>query len=242
MKFDLKSLLQIPFKAPEKTPDFKTYIGDPDLIEIYQRALTAKDNINVLANGPPASGKTIILDEIVDFSNKQQEKSAIYLDGAHLTTRLLDIVKERKDVLRIICIDEIEKMRRDYLEMLLVFLDTGRVVVEMQKKQYDFQVKGVKVFGACNSTSKMSEAFGDRFIVLHLPEYTYEEFELIAVKKLPHISKKLAPYIALTIWESGSKSIRDVIKIGKLAQQKDTPEDINRLLRTIHKKYGAPKE
>lgn len=220
-----------------KSPQWKSYIGDPDLLEIFERALESEDNVNVMMVGPPACGKTIIMEEIEQF----YKDKALYLVGATLTNRLLDKMNENKETLRYLCIDELEKMWKNYQEELLTFFESGRVIVEKQSKRYNIQVKGVKTFAGCNSIQKFSPAFLSRWIVLYLPEYTYEQFEEIAVKKLPKMGK-IAPYIAKTVWNSGSKNIRDVLEIGKLAKQKDTPEDIDRLLNTIHNKFGAPKK
>jgi hypothetical protein len=42
--------------------------------------------------------------------------------------------------------------------------------------------------------------------------------------------------IASSVWKTGSKDIRDVLKIAKLCNPADTEEDINRLI-TISQKY-----
>jgi hypothetical protein len=42
--------------------------------------------------------------------------------------------------------------------------------------------------------------------------------------------------IASSIWKSGSKDIRDVLKIAKLSSAVDTEEDIKRLI-SIRQKY-----
>jgi hypothetical protein len=51
------------------------------------------------------------------------------------------------------------------------------------------------------------------------------------IKKLP---EKTVIQIASSIWKAGSRDIRDVLKIAKLCNPKDT--DINRLI-SIHQKY-----
>jgi hypothetical protein len=42
--------------------------------------------------------------------------------------------------------------------------------------------------------------------------------------------------IASSVWKTGSKDIRDVLKIAKLCNPADTEEDIARLI-SIHQKY-----
>jgi hypothetical protein len=64
----------------------------------------------------------------------------------------------------------------------------------------------------------------------------YEEFEAISVriiKKLPH---NTIIQIASSVWKTGSRDIRDVLKIAKLCNPADTEEDIHRLI-SIHQKY-----
>jgi hypothetical protein len=43
--------------------------------------------------------------------------------------------------------------------------------------------------------------------------------------------------IASSVWKTGSRDIRDVLKIAKLCNPVDTEEDINRLI-SIHQKYS----
>jgi holliday junction DNA helicase RuvB len=66
-----------------------------------------------------------------------------------------------------------------------------------------------------------------RFVVLEIPEYTFEEFKEIAVAKLAKekIDQYVARVIAEKVWnELGSRDFRDVIKVGRLANNaKDIP-------------------
>jgi len=48
--------------------------------------------------------------------------------------------------------------------------------------------------------------------------------------------QKTVIQIASFIWKAGSRDIRDVLKIAKLCNPKDTEQDINRLI-SIHQKY-----
>jgi hypothetical protein len=48
--------------------------------------------------------------------------------------------------------------------------------------------------------------------------------------------KVLLDDVSSAIWKSGSRDIRDVLKIAKLCNPKDTEEDITRLI-SIHQKY-----
>jgi DNA-directed RNA polymerase subunit F len=53
------------------------------------------------------------------------------------------------------------------------------------------------------------------------------------IKKLP---QNVVIQIASSVWSTGSRDIRDVLKIAELCNPADTEEDINRLI-TISQKY-----
>jgi MoxR-like ATPase len=92
------------------------------------------------------------------------------------------------------------------------------------------------IFATSNSTERLSKPLLSRFTAFEIPEYTYEEFETIAIRiinKLPHSA---IIQIASSVWKRGSKDIRDVLKIAKLCNPTDTEEDTNRLI-AIHQKY-----
>jgi MoxR-like ATPase len=50
----------------------------------------------------------------------------------------------------VICIDELDKMSRQFQNQLLNFLESGRIKVDQQRKSYDFEIKYAKVFATCN--------------------------------------------------------------------------------------------
>ena len=71
----------------------------------------------------------------------------MYFDGSNTTSRILDVLQERRP--KIICIDELDKMPRQFQNQLLNFMESGTVKVDQQRKQYDFEIKGAKIF--CDS-------------------------------------------------------------------------------------------
>jgi hypothetical protein len=72
--------------------------------------------------------------------------------------------------------------------------------------------------------------------IFEIPEYTYEEFEAISVRIIKKLPQNTVIQIASSVWKTGSKDIRDVLKIAKLCNPTYTEEDINRLI-SIHQKY-----
>jgi hypothetical protein len=69
-----------------------------------------------------------------------------------------------------------------------------------------------------------------------IPQYTYEKFEGISAGIIKKIPPNVVIQIASSVWKTGSKDIRDVLKIVKLCSPTDTQEDVTRLI-SIHQKY-----
>jgi replication-associated recombination protein RarA len=200
-----------------------------DIKDIVRRALDTEDNYNLLFVGPPASAKTLFLMGILDT------RKGVYFDGSNTTNRILDVLEEERP--RIICIDELDKTPRTFQNQLLNFMESGRVKVDQQKKQYDFEIKGAKVFATCNEIDKLSKPLQSRFGKLFLSRYTEQQFLDVSEKVLPKLSSSLARYIGASVWKSGG-DMRDVISIGKLVRKSDSPQDIELIMNTLMK-YGA---
>jgi len=58
----------------------------------------------------------------------------------------------------------------------------------MQKRQYDFEIKGVKVFASANEITRISKPLQSRFRKLLLPKYSEEQFLNVSEKVLPKTS------------------------------------------------------
>jgi hypothetical protein len=92
------------------------------------------------------------------------------------------------------------------------------------------------IFATSNSTERLSKPLLSRFTVFEIPEYTYEEFKAISLRIINKLPQNTVIQIASSVWKTGSRDIRDVLKIAKLCNPADTGEDINRLI-LIHQKY-----
>src|SRR5215469_15006544 len=120
-------------------------------------------------------------------------------------------------------------MSRQFQNQLLNFMESGRVKVDQQKKQYDFEIKGAKVFATCNEIKRLSKPLQSRFRKLFLPKYTETQFLDVSVKVLPKLSIDLAHYIGSCVWKNGG-DIRDALSIGKLVRKNDGPEAVERII------------
>jgi Holliday junction resolvasome RuvABC ATP-dependent DNA helicase subunit len=97
----------------------------------------------------------------------------------------LDVLEEKRP--KIICIDELDKMPRQFQEKLLNFMESGHIKMDQMRKRYDFKIKGAKVFAACNEITRLSRPLQSRFRRLHLPSYTEQQFLQVSVKVLPKL-------------------------------------------------------
>ena len=113
-------------------------------------------------------------------------------------------------------------------------MEIGQIKVDQIRKQYDFKIKGAKVFAACNEIKRVSKPLQSRFRRLHLPSYTEEQFLEVAVKVLPKL--KIAYVIGKAVWDQRG-DIRDVISIGKLVCKNDGSAEVESILNTMVK-YG----
>jgi replication-associated recombination protein RarA len=113
-----------------KEVEFENIQGYDDIKDIVKRALDAEDNYSLLFIGPPASAKTLFLLGIIEY------KKGAYFDGSNTSNRILDVLEEKRP--KIICIDELDKMARQFQEKLLNFVESGHIKVDQMRKKYDF--------------------------------------------------------------------------------------------------------
>jgi hypothetical protein len=213
-----------------KGVEFGNIEGYDDIKHIVRRALVVHENYNLLFCGPPASAKTLFLIGILEC------RKGVYFDGSNATDRILDVLEEKRP--KIICIDELDKMPRQFQDKLLNFMESGHVKVDQMRRHYDFAIEGAKVFAACNEITGLTRPLQSRFRCLHLPRYTEEQFLKVSVKVLPKL--KIARIIGKAVWEQRG-DIRDVISIGKLVRKNDGPEEVEQILSTMSK-YGEKEE
>jgi MoxR-like ATPase len=118
------------------------------------------------------SSKTLFLLELA------KQKGAVFFDCTNTTSRILDVLEQERP--KIILFDELEKMGKTFRNRLLGLIEGGRVKVEQMKHEYDFTIKGAKVFASANDLNKLSAPLRSRFRRLHLLKYSREQFVQIA--------------------------------------------------------------
>jgi len=102
------------------------------------------------------------------------------------TSQILDVLEQERP--KIILLDELDKFWKSW-NKLLSLLEGGRVKVDQMEREYDFTIKGAKVFVSANDLNKLSTPLRSRFRRLHLPQYSREQFlQIVTLKWSSHSS------------------------------------------------------
>ena len=119
--------------------------------------------------------------------------------------------------------------------ILLSLAETGIVRETKVSKQREIRLN-TNIFAAANSAKAMPKELLSRFRVLHLPQYTKEEFIYASTKVLverEQVEPDLASYIAERAW-GVSRDIREAVRIGKICRNRNEVDEDIRLI----DKYG----
>lgn len=203
---------------------FENIVGHDDIKLIFNRAIYSKRPVHVLLVGKPGSAKTLFLITVM-----QTMKDSYFMVGSNTTKAgLVNQLFEKRP--KFLLIDELDKMNKVDQTSLLHLMETGIVSETKIKKTRQIELTSW-VFATANSCEEITEPLLSRFLILQIPEYTFEEFTEISVSRLQkeNVNKQVATCIAEKVWsEIGSRNIRDVIKVGRLASNiEDVPFIIN---------------
>ena len=166
---------------------------------------------------------------------KSMPNKVYFAEGAATTKAgIQKFIAENQDK-EIIIIDEIDNMQMQHQEGLLTMMERGEFTSTKVRNTQTVKAN-IVIFATSNSTEQLSKPLLSRFTVFEIPEYTYEEYETIAIRIIKKLHQNAVIQIASSVWKTGSKDIRDVLKIAKLCNTSDTEDDISRLI-SIHQKY-----
>jgi holliday junction DNA helicase RuvB len=210
---------------------FSRIEGLDDIKEMMLRAVESSERAHTLLTGAPASCKTLFMLQIEKFMS-----SKVYFAEGAATTKagIQRFIAENPDK-EVIIIDEIDKMPMKDQEGLLTMMERGEFTSTKVRNTKTVKAD-IVIFATSNSTERLSKPLLSRFTIYEIPEYTYPEFEAISVRIIKKLPQNTVIQIASSVWKSGSRDIRDVLKIAKLCNPSDGEEDINRLI-SIHHKY-----
>jgi replication-associated recombination protein RarA len=210
---------------------FSKIEGLDDIKEMMLRAVEYRERAHTLLTGPPASSKSLFMLEIERFLGHK----VYFAEGASTSKAGIQKFIAENQHKEIIIIDEIDKMSMKDQDGLLNMMERGEFVSTNVRNTRIVKANMV-IFARSNCTERLSKPLLSRFTVFEIPEYTYEEFEGIAMRLIKKLHPNVVIQVASLVWKSGSKDIRDVLKIAKLSNPSDGEDDIN-LLISIHQKY-----
>jgi replication-associated recombination protein RarA len=210
---------------------FSKIEGLDDIKEMLLRALESPERAHTLLVGAPSSAKSLFMLQI----EKYVHSKVYFAEGAATTKAGIQKFVSENQHKEIIIIDEIDKMPVKDQEGLLTMMERGSFTSTKVRNTRTVMADMV-IFATSNSTERLSKPLLSRFTVFEIPEYSYPEFEAISVRIIKKLPQNTVIHIASSVWKSGSRDIRDVLKIAKLCNPKDTEQDITRLI-SIHQKY-----
>jgi len=193
--------------------NFENIVGNDDTKLILNKAILSQKPVHVLLVGKPGCAKTMFLTEIA-----KRLKNSYFIVGSNTTKAgLLNRLFENEP--KYLLIDELDKMNGNDQVSLLHLMETGIISETKINKTRQIELTSW-VFATANSCQKIIEPLLSRFVVLKMPEYTIEEFTEISIIKLAreNVNECTARDIAHKVWkELGSRDIRNVIKVARLA-------------------------
>lgn len=207
-------------------PRFEEIIGNSDIKMILNKALLSKKPVNVLLLGKPASAKTMFLTEIM-----RSCKKSLFVVGSNTTKAgLVNQLFEKRP--QFVLIDELEKMNTADQTSLLHLMETGIISETKIKKTREMEITSW-VFATANNNEKIIEPLLSRFFILKVPEYTFEEFIHISVVRLAKegVNNHISEIIAENLWNKGSRDLRDVIKVARLANNAEEVSFIIKMMK-----------
>jgi len=209
---------------------FRPIVGYDDVKELIKRSLQSEKPVHVLLVGLPGTAKTLFLLEIEKLSG------ASIVFGSRATKAGLGemLLKEKP---RYLIIDEIDKMKREDLSILLSLMEEGRIKVDKYGMHIDEELK-CWVFASANYLHKLPQELISRFLVLNFKEYSEDEFIKVAKNVLvmrEGVDEELAEYIAKKVVKF-SRNVRDAIKLARLSK---TKEDVDKWVGVMIKYSGG---
>jgi holliday junction DNA helicase RuvB len=208
---------------------FEEIIGHKEIKKIITNAIFSEKPVHILLVGDPGSAKTMFLMEIYRLF-----KASLLVVGSNTTKAgLLNQLFETRP--KFVLVDELERMNKPDQTSLLHLMETGIISERKINKTRHMQLIS-RVFASANSCERISKPLTSRFVVLGIPEYTFEEFKEIVILRLKKegILEPFAAIIAERVWSNlGSRDVRDAVKIGRLSRSIQDVDYIVKMMKKI---------
>lgn len=215
---------------PIVIPDniFDDIVGHNNVKDLIKTALNRyiADNKNYafLLVGPPASAKTMFLDDFIKLPLSR------YIVAVSTTkVGLRDILLYETP--RFLAIDEIDKASPDDFAMLLTLIDKGIVQKNVAGTSIEKRINCV-ILMAANNIHRIPNTLISRSIVIEFQPYSKQELMEIGrhILKREEVKNELIDFIVEKGIQAGINDPRDFTKIAKLASNE---EEVLKVLNTM---------
>jgi holliday junction DNA helicase RuvB len=220
----------------EENEDIFNYIYGHDKLKlIFNNAIASNEAIHILLTGASGTSKTLFLEAI-----NENVDNCSFITSNSTGAGILYTLYSNPNI-EYLLIDELEKIPKDELAVLLTLMESGKLIVTKKTMMCNRQ-QNVKIFATCNKVEKLSPEMRSRFLKFYLKDYSLEEFNRIPINIVTDRSNKteeFAQKLAQAVWyQLNSKDIRDVIKVARLARNES---DIDMIIEAIQE-YGKDEE
>ena len=210
---------------------FDVIEGYSEIKKLFINSLQGEP-VDFLMIGVPGSAKTMFLSEL------ERIPGAIptVLGGTASKVGIIDILFDYRPTL--LLLDEFEHLNPKDYTLLLSLCETRIISETKHGKTRRMELSNTRVFGGSNTTKNIPIANLDRMQFIHFRSYTREEFTQVVINVLTKrmfMDYSLSAYIALVTWNELNHSVRQAVRISKLAKSK---EEVDGLLRVMRKYSG----
>lgn len=195
-------------------------VGYEDVKRALGVALERRNRAHFLFSGPPASGKSVILEGVRSAVPGAYMAFGSRTSGAGLSEVLFALQPP------VLLLDEADKMDNATLAVLLGLMESGEVL-ETKSRQTRGIHLNTTVLAACNDYSRLPPEMLSRFS-LHVafPPYTKQEFVEVCCGFLGRLAcpPELAPYIGHRVYDTCLGDVRKARAVWQLMEHEDRAE------------------
>jgi Holliday junction resolvasome RuvABC ATP-dependent DNA helicase subunit len=206
------------FRMVEGLDDVKAAL-DLAMRKQHETRVSGEDRrLHILLAGPPGVSKSLLL---LEAEKEIPQERRVFVLGsqvskAGLRNRLLSSPSSIDFVL----IDELDKMGREDYDVLLSMMESGRISVLKAGMAADARVLAT-VLATANYLERIPVELLDRFLILYVESYDSQDFVRVATRLLRErgaMPPEEASALAAVLWNSGFRSIRDVVRVANAAR------------------------
>lgn len=206
-------------------------VGFDDLKQAIALAVESRRRIHFLLEGPPACGKSLIIEGIRTAVPTCYIAFGSRTSAAGLSSALFEHQPS------VLLLDECDKMDNDCYAVLLGLMESGEILETKSRNTRGIQLETM-VLAACNSSAKMPPEFLSRFALhAHFPKYTREEFIKVCrgfLSRIESCPPEIATMIGEYIYDYGIGDVRKARGAWQLMTA-PTGEEVRRVIQLMLK-------